>query len=130
MAWIPDWENMQRKEFTIHYYDEKYGEEVGEMAELSIEVDDTYRLLEQPFLDDHLRWGDLIRATRIDDSNLRLVKILEHAQHTEGSYVMGGDLGSLGKAKFFAKNNGRRWLLGTANGWVLDHFLPSGQAAK
>jgi hypothetical protein len=127
MTWIPDWENMQRKEFAIHYYDEMYGEEVEEMAELSIEVDDTYRLLEQPLLYDYLKWGDLIRATRIDDSNLRLVKILEHAQHTEGSYVMGGDLGSLGKARFLQKIMDDGGYCEQLMGGYLTIFYPPGK---
>jgi len=67
MTWIPDWDNLDRKELTLHYFDEEYGEVLTETAEFSNESSDTFRLLQHPLLmDEKFRWGDLIKATRID----------------------------------------------------------------
>jgi hypothetical protein len=87
MAWLPDWDKMQRVEVEILYQDETYGLFSTELVEVSVEADGTFRVLEQPFLDETITWGDCIRAEWVDEKTIRLLELVEHSEHTRVIYL-------------------------------------------
>lgn len=89
MPWLPDWENMVTKELTLHARNEAGELYDIETMPISIEENDTYRLLEQPLFDEEFRWGDLIKGKLIDQHNLEIMEVLEHCEHTDNMSIIG-----------------------------------------
>ena len=126
MTWLPDWKNMERAFFSVAYLDEDDYLYETEIIEVSIESDDQYRLLEQPLFDEILTWGDLIEARKTNKSTLRLIKIIEHAEHTRTAGIGSGI--PVGDAFDKIMADGGFWQ--EDMGGLMTIFFPPGKSAK